>query len=486
MGEQQDIPAGTKVRVEAVGGRPIPFEIHPTQPVPSENRDDQLWPVILDRTKAISFDELEKFISKHFCGNASAKDFRTDCGESRQLARPNDPFSRIDGYQRLKTAIEVFLTVRCGVVLRKYQHGKPKPSSSSNSDPAPDYEHEDASSYLQDSVLPYLYQRVRTLFPDKNQEEIAALSEESPLCKDILVHRFKCPCMLELIWSYWHEEGMLVQTMNAIGRRFENRGSGLPRDPLARLTLAPIRQASNLFWGYVQDDMNRLTVKRRAFEYDHEYGLRLQGKAVEDVRTVDSRSKFIEGFHSLLQTAVAFYKQHDNTMVVADAFPVLNALKEVHLLLAQGAHNQFGDLPWTARAEMLLQQWLLARPEMREFLGGRPMMPYSEGWMAHVDTIKSLYGWSDVSVTHFHDLAVFGEQLLLSIRYADWSNVHDANNAKNWAVFWRPQIQGYMHAYRVVTGVDLTDMTSPVHVERRFIQPSVLLTQRLAAQTERR
>ena len=66
-----------------------------------------------------------------------------------------------------------------------------------------------------------------------------------------------------------------------------------------------------------------------------------------------------------------FFKEDDDTTVIADGFPVLNALKEVHLLLAQGAHNQFGDLPWTARAEMLIQQWLLARPEMREFLGGR-------------------------------------------------------------------------------------------------------------------
>jgi len=39
-----------------------------------------------------------------------------------------------------------------------------------------------------------------------------------------------------------------------------------------------------------------------------------------------------------------FYKQDDDTTVKADAFPVLNALKEVHLVLSQGAHNQFGDL----------------------------------------------------------------------------------------------------------------------------------------------
>ena len=57
--------------------------------------------------------------------------------------------------------------------------------------------------------------------------------------------------------------------------------------------------------------------------------------------------------------------------MIADPFPVLNALQEMHLLLAEGAHNQFGDLPWTARHEMLMQQWLLARPEFREFLPQR-------------------------------------------------------------------------------------------------------------------
>ena len=60
---------------------------------------------------------------------------------------------------------------------------------------------------------------------------------------------------------------------------------------------------------------------------------------------------------------------------------MLNALKDLHLILAEGAHNQYGDLPWTARVEMLIEQWLLARPEMREFLGGRAMVPIpSAGW----------------------------------------------------------------------------------------------------------
>ena len=118
---------------------------------------------------------------------------------------------------------------------------------------------------------------------------------------------------------------------------------------------------NNLLWGYVQDEQNRLTVNRRGAEYDQEYGIMLRGKAIQPIRPADSRSKFLEGFHNLLHLCAVFYKEDNDTTVIADGFPLLNALKEVHLLLAQGAHNQFGDLPWTARVEMLMQQWHAAR-----------------------------------------------------------------------------------------------------------------------------
>ena len=155
-------------------------------------------------------------------------------------------------------------------------------------------------------------------------------------------------------------------------------------------------------------------MRRRAFEYDHEYGFTLLGQAVRHRRTVDGRSQFVESFHTLLHRCYLFFKEDDDTTVIADGFPLLNALRETHLILAEGAHNQFGDLPSTARAEMLIMQWLLARPEMRDFLGGRVMVPYEEDWMDRVDTMKQIQGWTDVSITHFRDMGVFGEQLLLS------------------------------------------------------------------------
>ena len=167
--------------------------------------------------------------------------------------------------------------------------------------------------------------------------------------------------------------------------------------------------------------------------------------------------------------------------MIADAFPLLNALKEVHLILAEGAHNQFGDLTWTARAEMLTIQWMLARPEMKEFLRGRYMVPYQEDWMGAVDSMKKLQGWTDTTITHFYELAVTGERILLSIRYGDWSDIENIEDqAKNWARSCKPEIQRYIHGYRTATGVDLAaEVTDTRDAATRYLQPSVLLQRRL-------
>jgi hypothetical protein len=262
--------------------------------------------------------------------------------------------------------------------------------------------------------------------------------------------------MLELIWSYWHEEAMLVQSMNAMTLRFQNRRGAGKRDPLAHLEIDPLHGLNNLLWAQIQNEYNRLSLTRRSYEYDHHYGISLHGKAVPALRSADTRSKFLEGFHTVLNRAADFYRQNANTQVNADAFPLLNAIKRVHLCLAEGAHNQFGDLPWTARVEMMIEQWILARPEMGEFLHQRAMVPYREPWMGRVDAMKTLQGWTDTPVTHFNELAVFGEQLVLSLRYGDWVDVNDENQARNWALYWKPEVQSYINAYQVATGIDLS------------------------------
>jgi hypothetical protein len=268
--------------------------------------------------------------------------------------------------------------------------------------------------------------------------------------------------------------------MNAICQRFKNyRGLG-NRDPLANMEIDPLRRLNNLIWGYIQDEPNRLTVKRRSFEYLHEYGLTLSGRQMTSIRPADTRSTFLEAFHNLLYQSTIFFNQDFQTTVIADGFPLLNVLKEVHLALAQSDGNQIGDLPWTARVDTLLIQFMLARPETRNFLQSRVMVPYKEAWMPQVDAMKAMQGWTDVTVTHFRDLAVYSEQLLLSIRYGDWINVNDEDSAKNWARYWRQEILGYLHAYRAATGVDLTN---PNTIDATI--PAVYLQKRLALQQGR-
>ena len=129
---------------------------------------------------------------------------------------------------------------------------------------------------------------------------------------------------------------------------------------------------------------------------------------------------------------------------------------------------------------MLMQQWILARPEMRDWLPGRIMVAYPEAWMASVDAMNKVQGRSDMSVVHFRDLSVFGEQLLLGIRFGAWSIVIDPNQAANWVRYWRPEIQGYIHAYRTVTGIDLTNADTV-----DYTMPALHLQKRLALQRAR-
>jgi hypothetical protein len=263
-----------------------------------------------------------------------------------------------------------------------------------------------------------------------------------------------------------------MQTLAAITWRFQNRRTGPPgRDPLAGLEIDPLRPLSNLLWGWIQDTQHRLTTARRAYEYDHQYGLVLSTKPGPPVRGADSRSRFIAAFHNLLSVAAEFFIRDDDTTVIADGFAVLNALKETHLILTQGAHNQYGDLTWTARHEMLMAQYILAQPEMREFLPTRIMVVEPEPWISRVEAMNKLLGDTDIAVLHFRDLAVFGEQLLLGIRFGSWTTVNEPEQAANWVRYWRSEIQRYTHAYRAVTGIDLTRRPDPAvpgfHLRRR-------------------
>lgn len=464
--------------------------------------DLSFWQGILNSTEQMSFNNYLRFMNLLFCGeddSANLPGFEQQRFVQKRALRNQLrsrrllPFTDSDAYRAIKAATEAFVMVNCGVLAapRPFDDARDADYLRRRDLPVPVGRLEDVftEDYLVqvlggtpgDKTLPYLAV-IRAKLSDISiklnpLDDVDAVRVGQ--CTGILQDKLTNPCLLELIWSYWHEEGMLVQTMNAITRRFQNVRSH-DRDPLANLEIDPLRPLNNVLWGFVQDEQHRLSVVRRNYEYDHHYGLRLEGRAVQRMRAADSRSRFIEAFHNLLRMAAVFFKQDDDTTVKADAFPVLNALKEVHLILSQGAHNQFGDLPSTARIEMLMEQWLLARPEFRDFLPTRVMTAYPEPWMDRVDAMKKMQGWSDASVLHFRNLAIFGEQVLLSIRWGHWSDVQEPLQAFNWLRFFRPQIQGYSHAYRAVTGVDLSVDTADKRVDATL--PSVLLQRRMGLQ----
>ncbi len=488
-----------------------------------------LWTLIRQTSNALSFQSYQAFMEVLLCGQGSF----TPPISNRQ-SNPTAqgfhlpwrlPFPGVEPYRQLKAATEVFVLLNCGVPFGPFATGSgddlflspTQQWSGDQVDVTAELEDESRRYYrtvggtdirgawsqllaegrvaAEENLTTILYLGlVRANLPDAriahippslgkdldlSPQAVLELEHGATACLGILQEKLSNPCFIELLWSYWQEEAGLVQTMNAITWRFQNRRGPGDRDPLASLEIDPLRPLNNFLWGYIQDEQHRLTVVRRAYEYAHQYGLTLLGKAVPAVEGADNRSRFIESFHNLLHQCSIFYKEDDDTTVVADGFPLLNALKEVHLLLTKGASNQYGDLPWTARLEMLMQQFLLARPEFREFLPRRIMVDYPEQWMHSVETMKGLQGWSSDSVVHFRDLAVFGEQIVLGVRFEAWPSIIESQHAANWARYWRPEIQGYIYAYRAVTSVDLTERVDAT-------APALLLRQRMREVTPTR
>ncbi len=478
---------------------PVPVVLQETNRIDSP--DQLLW--ILIRNRTVKFDAYRTFIDSVMCGD------NEQIASIKKVYANRLPFHNVASYSLLKYATEFYLMQECGFVTedmlneRKWDKYKAMLNTSeergrtgrsteiSMRELRDEYLKELTGTHVDGYSLPYLENirgRLKEV-PLKQPYEVGI----GDACYGILKTRLLGPCLMELIWSYWHEEGGLVQTLNAISRRFQNVRSGVGKDPLANLNLDPLRPLNNLLWGYIEDERNRLSISRRNLEYQYEYGISMIGKAVPQVNVAEHRTDFIRAFHSLLKACVDFYNQANFTTVIPDGFPLLNHLREVHLLLAEGAHNQYGDLPWTSRIEMLIQQWLLARPEMREFIGGRIMVPYEEPWMDKVDTMKGLQGWSTTNITHFHDLGVFGEQLLLSIRFGDWNSTTGvgATNAANWAHYWRNEVQRYVHAYSAVTGIDLgaeskDSRGQSLEVEDRFLPPAVLIQKQEGIQKSRK
>jgi hypothetical protein len=458
---------------------------------------------LLDASNSVGFNAYREFIDRVLC-RREVDGIGAECeagftGVRHKLGRLQTELTDhgVGAYELLRTATEAFLLLRCCIRPCDAQ-SRPAPGAWPGG-PYPDNpqlgDYRRIASeqwqglycdyrgtlarFLGNNRLPYIDRVVQTAFPEYQEP---APGQDPRFCDEVLLRsRVDNPCFMELIWNYWLEEGMLVQAINAVSRRFQNLRAPGQRDPLAHMEIDPLRPLNNILWGYVENERDRLSIRRRAYEYQHQYGLGLYGKAVADLRPADTRSKFIEAFHNLLNKCADYYRAKQDTTVDPDGYPILHAIQELNLILAQGAHNQFGDLAWNARVDALMQQWILARPELRDFLQSRAMVPYKEAWMPQVDTMKTLQGWSDVVVTHFRDLGVFGEQILLTIRWYNWYDVTSEEEAKDWADLLRAQIQSYIHAYRAVTGVDLSNLDTV-----DYTIPSVHLRKRLALQQRAR
>ena len=281
----------------------------------------------------------------------------------------------------------------------------------------------------------------------------------------------------ELLADFWLEQGMLRQAWEAVARRFQNLSGRVP-SPLDRLDISPLMPISDLIWGFIDDQHRQTTVRRRALEYLHQFGLRMEGRAVGNLRAADEQPRFLGAFHNLLNCCARFYREVDDTTVAEDGIPVLNALKELNLILSRGAHNQFRVLSLQVRAEIRMIQELFSYNEFREFLGGPVMTNYPELWMDRVDTLRRTMRWGDTSIVEFWHLARTGEWILLTVRYGPFGpGEMDASLACGWGRALRNQVMQFIHSYRAVTGVDLSAEAMAGQVVDAT-QPSVYLLAR--------
>ena len=134
-------------------------------------------------------------------------------------------------------------------------------------------------------------------------------------CSDLDPDLLGEPFPVELIWSYWQEEGGLVQTLNHILARFQNRRVMHGRDPLANLNFQPAPESGG----------HPLDLRRGPDAAAHRAppGPRIPGPVRAAPRrprragpgsVVESNTRFVESWHTLLHEAHQYHltrRRHD-------------------------------------------------------------------------------------------------------------------------------------------------------------------------------
>ena len=226
------------------------FDVLPEQlpPVPTTNvalvvpdaprsEDEILWSFINQITNRMRFEEFHEFVKPRLVGRGGPEWYGTDAFRRLRKAAEDfvgiaaDPLGAVDDAERT-VVNELTRSTVLGGLDRSY-----------------------VSSEGADLAQPFL--RFATPNGDRpSRRQFAPRGQQNGKVE------FPLPNVpfVELIWNYWHEEGMLVQSLNRILARFQNRRVGPGHDSLSRFDLNPLLPLRNLLWGFVEDETRRLTV----------------------------------------------------------------------------------------------------------------------------------------------------------------------------------------------------------------------------------
>src|SRR5678815_3644554 len=249
----------------------FPVVVTRKETVPSNyTRNIILHKQIKSGTDAMKFPEFKRHLDLLLCGEYKGQLPPEWIGgfASELLKRRFLPFSDTEAYRVLKVATEAFVLLKCQTAGPPLTHAEFNEAIKGEAerigavhvpdDPLQDFQ----DNYLQGGLLPYLrlvFDRLGdsrlkdSIFPGYNPDAFIA-NPQITGCIGALKEKLRAPILIELIWSYWHEQAMQVQTMFAIRNRFQNISSAPGGDPLAGMEIGALRPLNNLLWGYIQDE----------------------------------------------------------------------------------------------------------------------------------------------------------------------------------------------------------------------------------------
>lgn len=348
------------------------------------------------------------------------------------------------------------------------------------------------------SSLPYLQRVIQRV----SSELLKSINESTGVGNSRITGDFTCeylrqrlqrPPMYDLIWSYWMSLAGLTETMNAVVdcyRRKSNERTALLSD--VRFDL--LRPIGNLLSGYARDTEIPITHEEYLVELQAQYGLMLPEHAELDIQGMQSDTSFLGALHNVIGGSGKLLRDRLNKTLDVDTHSLGRILGNMNVRLAMGAHNQLWEVTRRIRRDMLVQQWILSRPEVTEFLRVPAMVDMREGWMSALAAYRdrknqqsrsasrsgnygSVSGNSSQSalvVQQFHRLACKSEIMVLGARWGGWSNEDMVGkSAEGWLNEVQHDIKDYISDYREVTRLVNLDVETadPQALALREMQP---------------